>query len=134
MLFASDNGPHKEGGNNPELFDSNGPLRGIKRDLRRRYPHAVSCAMDGKNPSLDRSAMKFVPSGTFADLGGHWRRQELRGVDGISFVPAFSGGKLPERPYLYWEFHEAGFSQAVRFGSGKACGGRTGAPRLNYTT
>jgi arylsulfatase A-like enzyme len=33
VVFASDNGPHKEGGNNPEFFDSNGPLRGIKRDL-----------------------------------------------------------------------------------------------------
>ncbi len=33
VFFASDNGPHREGGANPDFFDSNGPLRGIKRDL-----------------------------------------------------------------------------------------------------
>ena len=33
VIFTSDNGPHKEGGADPEFFDSNGPLRGIKRDL-----------------------------------------------------------------------------------------------------
>ncbi|MFL3659244.1 MAG: arylsulfatase, partial [Opitutales bacterium] len=33
ILFTSDNGPHMEGGADPEYFDSNGPLRGHKRDL-----------------------------------------------------------------------------------------------------
>lgn len=33
VLFASDNGPHEEGGVNPDLFDANGPLRGYKRNL-----------------------------------------------------------------------------------------------------
>ncbi|MEM7697055.1 MAG: arylsulfatase [Verrucomicrobiota bacterium] len=33
VVFSSDNGPHKEGGHQPDLFDSNGPLRGYKRDL-----------------------------------------------------------------------------------------------------
>ncbi len=33
VLFTSDNGPHREGGYQPEINDSNGPLRGIKRDL-----------------------------------------------------------------------------------------------------
>ncbi len=33
VLFTSDNGPHAEGGNDPNFVDSNGPLRGIKRDL-----------------------------------------------------------------------------------------------------
>ncbi|MFP4058835.1 MAG: arylsulfatase, partial [Candidatus Brocadiia bacterium] len=33
VLFSSDNGPHREGGARPQFFDSNGPLRGIKRDL-----------------------------------------------------------------------------------------------------
>ncbi|MEZ6046360.1 MAG: sulfatase-like hydrolase/transferase [Planctomycetaceae bacterium] len=31
VFFTSDNGPHKEGGRNPEFFNSNGPLQGIKR-------------------------------------------------------------------------------------------------------
>src|SRR5205823_15005228 len=33
VFFSSDNGPHREGGNNPDFNDSNGPLKGIKRDL-----------------------------------------------------------------------------------------------------
>ena len=33
VMFTSDNGPHQEGGHKMEYFDSNGPLRGKKRDL-----------------------------------------------------------------------------------------------------
>ena len=33
VIFTSDNGPHVEGGQNPEFFNSNGPFRGYKRDL-----------------------------------------------------------------------------------------------------
>jgi len=33
VFFTSDNGPHREGGCDPNFNDSNGPLRGIKRDL-----------------------------------------------------------------------------------------------------
>ena len=34
VIFASDNGPHREsGGHDPEFFNSNGDLKGIKRDL-----------------------------------------------------------------------------------------------------
>ena len=33
IIFTSDNGPHKEGGADPEYFNSNGNLRGYKRDL-----------------------------------------------------------------------------------------------------
>ncbi|MEX2232332.1 MAG: sulfatase-like hydrolase/transferase, partial [Cyclobacteriaceae bacterium] len=33
ILFSSDNGPHLEAGADPDYFDSNGILRGYKRDL-----------------------------------------------------------------------------------------------------
>ena len=33
IIFTSDNGPHQEAGHDPVYFDSNGPLRGFKRDL-----------------------------------------------------------------------------------------------------
>ena len=33
IIFTSDNGPHREAGHDPVYFDSNGPLRGFKRDL-----------------------------------------------------------------------------------------------------
>ena len=33
IIFASDNGPHMEGGADPDFFNSNGIWRGYKRDL-----------------------------------------------------------------------------------------------------
>ena len=33
IIFTSDNGPHKEGGGDPDYFNSNGIYKGIKRDL-----------------------------------------------------------------------------------------------------
>ena len=120
MLFASDNGPHKEGGNNPELFDSNGPLRGIKRDL---YDGGI------RTPFLARWPGKIRPGQVSDQVCAFWDllptlaeiavAKLQRTSMGSLFVPAFRGQKLPERPYLYWEFHEAGFSQAVRLGNWK---------------
>ena len=33
IIFASDNGAHREGGADPKFFNSSAGLRGIKRDL-----------------------------------------------------------------------------------------------------
>ncbi len=33
VIFASDNGPHIEGGADPDYFNSNGDLKGHKRDM-----------------------------------------------------------------------------------------------------
>ena len=38
---------------------------------------------------------------------------------GSLLFPPSAAQNLPQRPYLYWEFHEAGFSQAVRLGKWK---------------
>ncbi|MFL2911552.1 MAG: sulfatase-like hydrolase/transferase [Limisphaerales bacterium] len=43
VLFTSDNGPHYEGGHQPGFFNSNGPLKGHKRDL---YEGRYSCAIN----------------------------------------------------------------------------------------
>ena len=42
------------------------------------------------------------------------------GIDGISFLPALLGRPQRVHDFLYWEFHEGGFRQAVRAGSWKA--------------
>jgi arylsulfatase A-like enzyme len=56
----------------------------------------------------------FLP--TAAELAG---TKAPAGLDGVSFVPALHGKPMPPREYLYWEFHERGFTQAVRLGDWK---------------
>jgi len=127
VFFSSDNGPHKEGGADSEFFDSNGPLRGIKRDL---YDGGIRVPMIARWPgTIEAGAVSdqvwafwdFPP--TAAELGG---TVFPPGVDGISMVPALLGNEQKDHDYLYWEFFERGFKQAVRIGDWKAVnfGGR----------
>lgn len=121
VFFTSDNGPHKEGGFDPEFNDSNGPLRGIKRDL---YEGGIRVPMivwgPGRVPAGRVSDdvwwfADFLP--TAAALAG---TRAPRHLDGIDVSPLFAGRELRRRrPPLYWEFHEGGFQQAVREGPWK---------------
>jgi arylsulfatase A-like enzyme len=120
VIFASDNGPHREGGNHPEFFGSSGPLRGIKRDLYEggirvpaiaRWPGVVPA---GRSSDQVWAFWDFLP--TSCELAGISAPQNL---DGVSIAPALKGKSLAERPPLYWEFHEKGFFQAVRIGDWK---------------
>src|SRR4029079_1583883 len=43
-------------------------------------------------------------------------------VDGKSIMPVLQGKPMEPHDFLYWEFHERGFQQAVRMGKWK--GGR----------
>ena len=54
---------------------------------------------------------------TFAEIAKATRPSEL---DGISVLPIWLHNKTISRKYLYWEFHEGGFMQAVRMGKWKA--------------
>jgi len=121
VIFSSDNGPHREGGHDPDFFDSNGPLRGIKRDLFEggiRVPTIIRWPGQAPAGQVRDDILGFVDVlPTLAEVVG----QPLpSGLDGRSFLPAILGKELPEREYLYWEFYEAGFSQAVRIGRWKA--------------
>jgi arylsulfatase A-like enzyme len=122
VLFSSDNGPHKEGGADPDFFDSNGPLRGTKRDM---YEGGI------RVPLIARWPGRIAPGSGTGHVAAFWDFLptccELAGVtppadiDGLSFLPT-----LLDRPdlqqkhlYLYWEFHEQGKKQAVRMGRWK---------------
>jgi len=119
VIFTSDNGPHREGGADPEFFNSNGKLRGIKRDL---YEGGIRVPMIAHWPdeiepgtvSQHISAFwDFMP--TACDIAGIDVPQDL---DGISFLPSLTGNTKEqlEHEYLYWEFHEAKYTkQAVRY-------------------
>jgi arylsulfatase A-like enzyme len=120
ILFTSDNGPHREGGADPKFFDSNGPLRGIKRDL---YEGGIRVPMIARWPGTVKRGVAsdqiwamwdFLP--TVADLVGIEAPADL---DGISMLPALKGESQRNHEFLYWEFHERAFSQAVRMGDWK---------------
>lgn len=116
VIFTSDNGPHREGGHDPIFFNSDGPLRGYKRDLYEggirvpmlvRWPGHIKA---GSETDLISAFWDVLP--TCTELAGV---KTPAGTDGISFVPTLlKGGKQQTHPYLYWEFHEQGGKQAVR--------------------
>lgn len=121
VMLTSDNGPHKEGGHMPDFFDSNGPLRGHKRDLYEggiRVPliaHWPGTIKAGHTSNLISAHWDTLP--TFCELAG---AQTPQGLDGISMVPTLTGrGEQPKHELLYWEFTERGKSQAVRMGKWK---------------
>jgi arylsulfatase A-like enzyme len=130
VFFTSDNGPHKEGGNKPEFFQSSGPLRGIKRDL---YEGGIRMPMIVRWPGRIKAGAvsdfvwafwDFLP--TAAELAGV---KPPAGIDGYSVAPVLLGDSLPKSHlYLYWEFHEGGSKQAVRFGDWKAVRLKPGGP------
>ncbi len=120
VFFTSDNGPHREGGADPDFFDSNGPLKGIKRDL---YDGGIRVPMIAHWPGKIAAGTEsdFVwafwdfPS-TAAEIVGTAMPGE---VDGQSVLPTLLGKDQKEPEYLYWEFHERAFKQGVRFGEWK---------------
>lgn len=122
IIFTSDNGAHQEGGNDPAFFNSSGPFRGIKRDLYEggfREPMiAVWPGHISPGTSTDQifTFWDFLP--TAADLAG---APIPRDIDGISIAPTLRGEvQKQNHEFLYWEFHERGFEQAVRMGDWKA--------------
>ncbi len=128
VFFSSDNGPHREGGNNPDFFNSNGPLKGIKRDLYEggirvpliaRWPGRIQAGSTSDHIS---AFWDFLP--TTCDIAGI---EVVEDYDGISYLPTLLGKAQPQHDYLYWEFHEQNGKQAVRMGPWKGI-------RLNVKT
>ena len=134
IFFASDNGAHKEGGVDPKFFQSAGPLRGTKRDL---YEGGIRVPMIVRWPGKIKPGQKsdqilafwdFLP--TVAEIA-HVKPPEK--IDGISILPTLLGKtQTNQHDFLYWEFHERGFQQAVRMGSWKAVRPQFGEPLELY--
>ncbi|NND09030.1 MAG: sulfatase-like hydrolase/transferase, partial [Saprospiraceae bacterium] len=120
IFFTSDNGPMRAHPTTT-FFNSNGPLRGGKRDLYEggiRVPMIVqwSGKIQGGSTS-DHLAAFWDVLPTVGDLCG----MELsRPTDGISFLPTLIGeGVQTQHGHLYWEFHESAGAQALRQGDWK---------------
>lgn len=121
VIFTSDNGPHVEGGHDPEYFDSNGPLKGFKRDL---YEGGIRAPMIATWPGKITAGSvsdhvsafwDFLP--TLAELIG---KTPDTTVDGVSMLPTLRGhGNQVQHDFLYWEFPAKGGRIAIRKGDWK---------------
>jgi len=113
VIFSSDNGPHREGGHNPDFFDDNGPLRGIKRDL---YEGGI------RVPTIARWTGRIQPGQTSDHIWALWDFlptaaeaagvEAPKGIDGLSILPVLTGGKARQ--------HERGRCPQIRGHDGRA--------------
>jgi arylsulfatase A-like enzyme len=137
LFFTSDNGPSAERLHKVEFFDSNGPLRGVKRDL---YEGGIRVPMLVRWPGQ-------VPAGRVSDqIWAFWdvmpTLAELaglpppEGIDGISMLPTLLGREQTQQQhdYLYWDYGHVRdeYKQAVRFGDWKAVRNGRNAPLELY--
>lgn len=118
VIFTSDNGHEYDRG----FFNSNGPLKGHKRDL---YEGGI------RMPFIARWPGKIEPGSVNDHLSAFWDFLPTacdiagvppsRDVDGISYLPTLLGREQEDHEYLYWEFNERqGPIQAIRKGNWKA--------------
>ncbi|MGH2623018.1 MAG: arylsulfatase, partial [Sphingobacterium sp.] len=117
ILFSSDNGAHREGGADPSFFQSTSDFKGYKRDL---YEGGI------RTPLLVSWKNHIPAASTSQHLGAFWdilpTLQQIIGskkeenTDGLSLLPTLvKKGKQKQHQYLYWEFHEDGGKQALRY-------------------
>lgn len=116
IIFTSDNGPHQEAGADPNYFDSNGILKGYKRDL---FEGGIRVPMIAKWKGKIKEGTQTNHMSAFWDIMptfAHMLNTKLESeTDGISFLPTLlNTGNQQNHDYLYWEFHEKGGRQAIR--------------------
>jgi arylsulfatase A-like enzyme len=118
VVFSSDNGPHNESNHDLARFEPAGPLTGIKRSLTDGgirvpciawWPGHVRAGQE-----TDHVAYFGDWFATAAELAG---APIPAGLDSLSFVPTLrpAAAAQPRHEFLYWEFHERGFSQAALY-------------------
>lgn len=132
VIFTSDNGPHEEGGADPEFFGRDGLLRGLKRQCYEggiRIPFIAWWPGNIEAGSVNDHQLAFYDlMPTFAELAGvknlvkKYSNKKMKGTDyfdGLSFCPTLLGrGEQQQHEYLYWEFAETN-QMAVRMGDWK---------------
>lgn len=124
VIFTSDNGPHGEGGYRPEYFNSQGNLRGMKRELYEggiRVPMLIYALDTLLNPHIENNyfaAWDILP--TIIEIANIEQKTEQ---DGISMLNVLKGTESRFHDFLYWEYYrpkENLYTQAVRKDSLKA--------------
>jgi len=131
VFFCSDNGAAArwEG-----RFDSSGKLRGRKRDV---YEGGIRSPMIVRWPGrIDPGRTNATPwylADVLPTLAAAAHTASPVAIDGVNVLPVILGEEpeLAER-FLYWEFFENGFQQAVRWGNWKAVRPQLGEPLEIY--
>lgn len=133
VFFSSDNGPHEEGGADPDFFGRDGKLQGKKRSCLEggirvpfivRWPGKVEAGVVN-----DHQLAFYDVMPTFCDLIGQKDYKERFAnpklgdkdyFDGLSFAPTLLGNdeQQEKHEFLYWEFHETN-QMGVRKGDWK---------------
>ena len=112
LIFTSDNGPHEEGGADPDYFNHDGKFRGLKRSTHEggiRIPFIVRWPGHVKAASVSDQPFAFYDlMPTFCEMADiHDWEQRPWDCDGISILPTLTGkGRQRQHDHLYWEFHE----------------------------
>jgi len=126
VFFCSDNGARSEGTKQltavAEFFNSNGDLKGYKRDM---YDGGIRVPMIVWAPGIIEPGKVNSTPGYFADIMPTFADIAKSKVkytsDGTSIYSLLNGKQNAVKPrFLYWEFFENGFEQAVRYGDWKA--------------
>ena len=134
IIFTSDNGAHREGGADPVFFNSTAGLKGFKRDL---YEGGI------RTPMIVKWQGKVAANSTSDHVSAFWDilptvqaivgDKKTEKTDGISMLPTLLGkGKQQQHDQLYWEFHEDGGRQAVRYKNYKLIKFKVKDPKNSY--
>lgn len=122
VMFSSDNGNTFDiGGVQPDFFQGNGGLRGLKMDLYEggirvpflaRWPGHIA-----RGSVSDHVSTQYDMMATLSDITGRM----VEGTDGISLRPVLTGHPEKQRnhEFLYFEYPEKGGQMAVRIGDWK---------------
>ncbi len=140
VIFTSDNGPHQEGGGDPDFFGANSNLRGIKRQTHEggvRVPFIAWWPGTIKAGTVNDHQLAFYDlMPTFCEIAGidnyvtRYSNPNLAAdyFDGLSFAPTLLGKQQQAHEFLYWEFEETN-QVAVRMGNWKMVS-KNGTPHL----
>ena len=124
VFFTSDNGPHKEGGVDPNFFQSSGPLRGIKRDLYEggirvplivRWPAKIKPGTVNDQPWAFWDFLPTAAEVAEAKVPGRTRRHfHVAGAAGPSRKPTGTNSSIGN-------FTSAAFNRPCGWATGKPC-------------
>ena len=122
VLFTSRSGPQRQGGADPKFFKSSGPWRGLAGDLYEggiRVPLIVRWPAKVKPGRVNNEP--WAAWDLFPTAAGIALSSAPQNLDGISMLPTLLGrAQARQHEFFYWESHEGGFRQAVRWGPWKA--------------